>query len=249
MAANVGTSHVRAGLPCQDRIACSSVGTSIIAVAADGAGSARFSDVGADLVVTTIVNILQSYSLDDAGALPQLLRSAVDHARSSVLALADERRVPAREFASTLLAIVATEDGAACAHIGDGVIAVSEGGEDWSWLFWPDRGEFANTTYFLTDDNSHERLRIEAISNPITDFALLTDGLEPLAVVYANQTVHNPFFNSIFFPLHQSKSAGCNESLSVSLTEFLASPRVTSRVDDDLSIVIASRRPSTLVSP
>ncbi len=241
-ATTVGVSHVRAGLPCQDRVACVSPDGVLIAVVADGAGSAEHSDEGADLVVRTVLESLRlSPSLDDPAAC---LRSAVSIARDAVFRLADERATPAREFASTVLAVVATDTTAACAHLGDGIIVVSEGAPEWSWVFWPERGEYANTTRFLTDPDALECMNVEGIRSSITDFALMSDGLEPLAVVYATRGVHDPFFNALFAPLHESTRGGHDEALSAFLTEFLQSPRVTSRVDDDLSIIIATRRAS-----
>src|SRR5204863_1014098 len=109
-------------------------------------------------------------------ALLERLRIAIDRARSSVISLAEARSVPAREFASTLLAVVSTESATACAHLGDGVIAVCEGGEEWGWVFWPQRGEYANTTRFLTDPDAMAHVNAELLRSPITDFALMTDG-------------------------------------------------------------------------
>jgi hypothetical protein len=242
-AAVAGVSHVRANLPCQDRVACQTIDGTLIAAAADGAGSAKHSDEGAELVVHTILESLRPSNSDAAEALAEQLRGAVCTAREAVLKLADERGIPAREFASTVLAVVATETAAACAHLGDGIIAVSDGAAEWSWVFWPERGEYANVTRFLTDPDALELLRSEGVGAAVTDFALLTDGLEPLAVVYASQTVHDPFFSALFAPLHRSDQAGEESALSASLADFLASAAVGARVDDDLSLVIATRRP------
>ncbi|HEV7874279.1 MAG TPA: protein phosphatase 2C domain-containing protein, partial [Enterovirga sp.] len=42
-----GTSHLRAGLPCQDRLACTVLNDgTLVAAVADGAGSAPAGDLG-----------------------------------------------------------------------------------------------------------------------------------------------------------------------------------------------------------
>ncbi len=127
-------------------------------------------------------------------------------------------------------------------QIGDGVIVVSEGGGGWSWVFWPQRGEYANTTFFLTDDDALERVQIETFLGSVADAALMTDGLEPLALHYASKTVHDPFFSGMFRPLHHSDGVAEIGHLSASLEQFLSSERVGSRTGDDVSLILATRR-------
>ena len=133
-------------------------------------------------------------------------------------------------------------EGGAALQIGDGVMVVRDGGNGWSWVFWPQRGEYANTTYFLTDDDAIERLQVETFSAAISDVALMSDGLEPLALHYASKTVHDPFFNGMFRPLLQSDGPSEVFHLSESLQRFLSSDQVGSRTDDDVSVILATRR-------
>ena len=61
-----GTSHVASGLPCQDREGYRVVdnadgGEAAIAVICDGAGSARFSDVGAEVVSDALRSMAASF--------------------------------------------------------------------------------------------------------------------------------------------------------------------------------------------
>jgi hypothetical protein len=121
-------------------------------------------------------------------------------------------------------------------------MVVSDGGNGWSWVFWPQRGEYANTTFFLTDDDAIERFQVEALPGAISDIALMSDGLEPLALYYASKTVHEPFFNGMFRPLLQSDGIKEISHLSESLQQFLSSDQVGSRTDDDVSIILATRR-------
>ena len=55
--------------------------------------------------------------------------------------------------------------------------------------------------------------------------------------------------DALGIPLETNKIPASVSILSDALLEFLNAPRVTDQVDDDLSIVIASRRPSTAPGP
>jgi hypothetical protein len=70
----------------------------------------------------------------------------------------------------------------------------------------------------------------------------MTDGLQPLALHYASQSVHEPFFHGMFQPLHGSPGSAEVPALSASLEEFLSSERVRMRTDDDVSLILATRR-------
>jgi hypothetical protein len=238
----VGTSHLKANLPCQDRLACEVLSDgSLIAAIADGAGSAAKAERGAELAVRTVIGHLKLGLAEGRGDVDVLLREAAALARGSIMADADQEGAALRDYASTLLALVLTPQGGAAMQIGDGVIVVSEGDNEWCWVFWPQRGEYANTTYFLTDENALDQLKIEVLSGRIAGLALLSDGMEPLALHYATKTVHNPFFVGILQPLLRAE--GCAEitALSASMEEFLSSERVRARTDDDMSLILATR--------
>jgi hypothetical protein len=70
----------------------------------------------------------------------------------------------------------------------------------------------------------------------------MTDGLQSLALHYASQSVHQPFFQGMFQPLHASSGSAEVPALSDSLEGFLASERVRMRTDDDVSLILATRR-------
>ena len=163
-------------------------------------------------------------------------------ARNAVVAFADRQQTEARSYASTLLAVVLTPHRSAAMQIGDGVIVVKANQEDWNWVIWPQRGEYANTTFFLTDESALQRLQVESFPGEVTDVALMSDGLESLALRYADQTVHQPFFTGMFQPLLNLTGTDEINGLSDSLQQFLASEQVSSRTDDDVSIILATRR-------
>lgn len=242
-ALQVGASHKRAGVPCQDSLVCIADGENLVAVIADGAGSAKYSDVGAEIVVGTIARCLDPLVGSYNGqALEGAVREAISEARIAVYRTSEQRGIAAREFASTVLVVAANRHGAVCAHLGDGLIAVSESGFEWNYVFWPQRGEFTNSTFFLTDADAMDRLLIDALPPRVTDFALMSDGLEPLALTYSTRAPHDPFFNSLFAPLHRCAASGRSEFVTGLLNDLVSSPRIYTRVDDDIALVLATRR-------
>lgn len=239
-----GRSHLRSGLPCQDRFAYQVLPDgSFIAALADGAGSASNAEVGAETAVHTVVSHLQQALTSGRTDLDLLMGEAASHARDAVIAVADIKQAEPRSFASTLLAVILVADRGAAMQIGDGAMVIKNSYEEWMWVFWPQRGEYANTTYFLTDETALQRLQIDTLPGAISDVALMSDGLEPLALHYANKGVHQPFFNGMFRPLLETSGTEEIKTLSDSLQQFLASEQVSSRTDDDVSIILATRRP------
>jgi len=238
-----GTSHIKAGLPCQDRLACTVVGNqTLVAAVADGAGSAALAERGAEVAVETVVQYL-THALDAGRSdYRAMLREAAAVAREAVLAEAQRYGSAPRDLASTLLVAVVGPSGGGALQIGDGVIVVGDGGNEWGWVFWPQRGEYANTTHFLTDEDAAERLQVEPFAGKVTDVALMTDGLESLALHYASMSVHEPFFHGMFQPLLDADGAKESDRLSASLERFLSSERVGSRTDDDVSLILATCR-------
>src|SRR5262249_5744539 len=110
-----------------------------------------------------------------------------------------------------------------------------------SYVFWPQNVEYANVTRFVTDDAAAQWFQCEALDPRICDIAVMTDGLEPLALQFSTQTVHSRFFDGFASQLRKGSDEGESEQLSKDLVAFLVSPAVRSRVDDDLTLVIASR--------
>jgi hypothetical protein len=239
-----GTSHLKTGLGCQDDLACAiAADGTFVAAVADGAGSASMAEVGARTAVQVVVGFVQK-ALEQREHEPvRMLRNAAQEARNRLADLAREHGTELRELACTLLAVIVGPQTGAALQIGDGVIVLGRDGSDWGWVFWPQRGEFANTTHFLTDEDAASFLRVEELNEPFSEVALMTDGLERLALHYATTSAYRPFFEAIFKPLHHTDGEGKIESLSIELEKFLVSEAVRERTDDDVSLIIGTRRP------
>jgi Protein phosphatase 2C len=241
---SIGSAHEKMKLPCQDRIACASFredGT-IVAALADGAGSAALAHEGAELVVSTISSIVQFGLRAGREDHQQILRESLSIARQRLEEAAAERKAPLRDLACTVLAVAITPGGGAALQLGDGVIVTAGEQPQWRALFWPQKGEYANTTFFLTDEAALANASTCALPAAIMDVALLSDGLENLALQLADRSVFQPFFKTAFAPLYRSLGDGEVTSLSRSLAAFLASKQIRGRTEDDVSLVLGTRR-------
>jgi hypothetical protein len=239
-----GSAHEKLRVPCQDRFSCIALREhgAFIGAVADGAGSASLADVGAGLAVEAITAISQLGVRAGRHDLDQVLRDGATLARTRILEEAATRGVAGRELACTLLAVIASPAGGAALQIGDGVIVVRDFTEAWRWLFWPQKGEYANATFFLTDESALDEAQVTALPPDVQDIAMLSDGLESLALHFATRTAHAPFFRGAFASVYPSQEQGELVGLSTALSDFLRSPPVRARTDDDVSLVLATRR-------
>ncbi|MDB5352854.1 MAG: Protein phosphatase [Planctomycetota bacterium] len=228
-----GTSHVQSGKPCQDYCAGSVIGTTAVAACADGAGSAELSHLGSKAAVECFMEVA---TLETAPTR-EVIESWVDAARARVLEEAAANATTPRELACTFLAAIVGETWAAFAQIGDGVI-VFDGSQGYELAFWPDNGEYANTTRFLTEDDYRQNLRIEIVERRVTELAVLTDGLQMLALDFGQAKVHDRFFTPLFRTVRNGPDT---EVLRASLLEFMDSKRVNDRTDDDKTLLLATR--------
>jgi hypothetical protein len=229
-----GTSHALSGQLCQDYCTGSVTGTTLFAACADGAGSAELSHLGSKSAVESFME--EARSLESAPTREQI-ENWVDAARARAFEEAAANDTTPRQLASTLLAAIVGENWAAFAQIGDGVI-VFDGTEGYELAFWPDNGEYVNTTRFLTEDDYRANLRIEVVERHVTELAVLTDGLQMLAIDFSQGKVHDPFFAPLFGTL---KSGLDEETLRASLLAFMDSKRVNDRTNDDKTLLLATR--------
>lgn len=200
-----GTSHQRTMQPCQDyctgRIVNTCLGDVVIVACSDGAGSAELSEVGAKLAVDTFISLASAavvkgeFSSDDLKL--SLLLDWITEARRRIEAEAGQRGVPSRQLACTLLTAIVGPAWSVFTQIGDGVI-VFDAPEGLQFAFWPTSGEYVNTTRFLTDLDYEVHLGYDRLERAVSEIAILTDGLQMLALNYADGLVHDRFFRPMF---------------------------------------------------
>jgi hypothetical protein len=246
-----GTSHEQTGSSCQDAGGCSVVETVggetiLLAMASDGAGSVQRSGEGAAL---TIELFLAEFgracreggiaTIDRAFILAWLRKL-----RRKISARAAAADLRSTDFACTALGAVVADDRAVFFQIGDGAIVVSARHDDgeYGWVFWPQHGEFANTTNFVTQHNASRVIEVDIHEGPIDEVAIFTDGIERLVLDLRGKTAHAPFFRPLFGWL-AATTPTTNGGTSPLLAQYLGSKQVCDRTDDDKTLILATRRP------
>jgi hypothetical protein len=228
-----GTSHAQSGTQCQDYCAGNVSGATLVAACADGAGSAQLSALGAKASVDRFLEV----ACCNTKPTREQVEIWVSSARERLLEMAAEHGSTPRQLACTFLAALIGEGWAAFAQIGDGVI-VYDHSDGYAYAFWPDNGEYANTTHFLSEDEFRQHLNISIVDNNVNDVAIITDGLQMLALDIANATVYDRFFAPLFDAMRFGPD-GCE--LKASLIAFMDSKRVNDRTDDDKTLLLATR--------
>lgn len=242
-----GTSHIESSQPCQDACRyeqfCTPSGEEfLVLVASDGAGSAALSHEGSQTICQVLIEkftrlFAEGWTLDRM--TPQYARFLLRYVAVIIRRLAKAQEQSEREFAATLLLAIVGKESAAFLQLGDGAIVLNSGG-DYQPVFWPQSGEYANMTYFVTDKSAVNHLRFSSIAESVTEIALFTDGIQGLALKYDSKTAHSPFFYPLFEDL-QAASRSSLPQLNAGLEAFLNSKRMNERTDDDKTLILACR--------
>jgi Protein phosphatase 2C len=256
-ACETGTSHISSGSPCQDyvahRIIRAKGGQVFVSVVSDGAGSAKHSQIGSWLASSSFIELVELY-FENGGRVVDIDR---DRVASWIVGTAERLIDRARddgndpkEYSCTLIAAIIGPSAAVFAQIGDGAVVVSHGEADgWSWVFWPQHGQYANQTTFVLSANALAALEFSLAPRRIDEFAMFSDGIERMVLHGATKTVNDAFFEQMLIPVRASKARGLDQKLSEKLKEYLGSPAVNARTNDDKSLLMATRRPRIKVSP
>jgi hypothetical protein len=239
-----GASHLADETPCQDnhgvRVLGEDGSRTLIACVADGAGSAKHSELGSSIACNSIIENASKY-FEKEGGFEDLQQRTIlewcEDARAQILDAATSHDCRIRDFATTLCVAIIGPSSSYFLQIGDGAIIL---GNDtlYGVVFWPQSGEYANSTNFLTSDEYAEQLEFLATPSTCSKVALMTDGIERLALRFDIQTPHTPFFDPLFRAL---RSAANVDSLNEGLRGFLGSDSVQLRSDDDKTLVLATR--------
>lgn len=156
----------------------------VAACVCDGAGSAANGWVGAQIasrfLVYWLVNNIEKVFSYAGDKHKQVIVSAV---KRQLRRLALREKTALCSYACTVVAALTVTDGRwLIAHLGDGAIVGSFGGE-LRIVSAPRKGEFANETFFVTDDDAAANIDIQSggLGHPTAPpeaFALFTDGVE-----------------------------------------------------------------------
>ncbi|HEY0754307.1 MAG TPA: PP2C family serine/threonine-protein phosphatase [Ktedonobacteraceae bacterium] len=249
-AAVTGTSHLHSGQVCADAYASRVYDNDLLCVVvADGAGSASYAALGAKTAVQAALDglaLLLSEQAEPAAKdqwesllkrICMLAHDALVRCAQNTFASLPTQASQAdilRHFATTFLLTIVSQDWLVAAQIGDGAIVVRHANGVLDSLTPRRRGKYFNETNFLTESTYLDRVIYTVRQRAdLAGLAMLTDGLELLALDFSNNTPYAPFFDPLFaFALKPVAN-------SAEIESFLASQQVCERTDDDKTLVLA----------
>jgi hypothetical protein len=134
--------------------------------------------------------------------------------------------------------MIAMPELVAVAQVGDGVAVVADHAMVPVALTLPAHGEYVNETTFLVSPGALEVAQVRVWHGAATGLAMLSDGLQRMALNLPSGDPHAPFFSPLF-----SFAAATDDPAEAQrkLRGFLGSPRVVERTDDDVTLLLAAR--------
>ncbi|HVE59964.1 MAG TPA: PP2C family serine/threonine-protein phosphatase [Pyrinomonadaceae bacterium] len=248
-ASAIGQAHINQNTECQDRFACQTIETAadgevLIAVVADGAGSTTDGQIGAgiacEIFTKEVTDFLSAKDASVKSLTADFGRLWISYFQKKIAEISLANKKELRDYASTFVGAVIGAHSAVFYQVGDGGIVFSTSGDAKSYRFAiaPVETEYVNVTEFVTDETAAESLRFELIKEAVEDLILFSDGIYAVAVDYQMGQPHEPFLMPMIAPLRNGNAPnGLNEKLE----NFLSSPKINEKTDDDKTIILASR--------
>jgi len=239
-----GTRHIQISLPCQDAYACKALGDSVLIVAvADGLGTAANAQAGAQLAAARAVacaeeELAQAIPGDEAAWI-QLAQSCFLAARLRLDEEAQKNQAALRDYSTTLVLAILTDDWLVTGHIGDGAVVAVLEDSGLVLASLPQNEEYVNVTYPLTMPDMASVAEFKACPARVKALALMSDGMQHVSIRSVDNSPHPPFFEPLFRQL-----PGVKDMLKASqnLAEFMASDSISSHTDDDKTLVLIGQR-------
>ena len=235
-----GARHIENALPCQDAHAYRAIDAStLVAAVADGLGSAAYAQAGAELAASGTVAYIEqelrkAFPGDEAGWI-QLTRQGFLAACDRLNEEAQKNQADLRDYATTLIVAILTNDWLITGHIGDGAaVAWLEDG-DLVIVSSPQNDEYVNVTFPLTMPDMLNVAEFKVHPGRVKALALLSDGMQHASIRTLDHTPHAPFFEPLFRQLPGVKDM---RKASQNLAEFMASERISAHTDDDKTLVL-----------
>jgi serine/threonine protein phosphatase PrpC len=240
-ASATGSQHIQHDEEGQDSFFVGSrLDGALIAVAADGAGSAQHGKEGSTLavnaLVSSIVEAVLPVSDDD---WHNTMLTWLEDVRYALQARAKSQDYSLYDLSSTLLAVIVTLTHIVALQVGDGAIVIKENKNDFVFATHAFHGEYAGETIFITSDDYASSVSTAIITRQEkTDIAIMTDGLESVAIEQKANRVFAPFFTELFHFVRTSDTSTQQKCLQ--LTDFLSSERINQRTNDDKTLILVS---------
>jgi hypothetical protein len=234
----IGPIHKQLDIPCQD--ACASEvfsGYSIIAVA-DGLGSAKKSDIGANEAVKTAVQMWKTFVSNKSKEInfEKVLNKIVFSARKALETKASEEQCDLQDLACTIIIVLAFEDNICIAHIGDGAV-VAKTDQELLLVSEPGESEYINEVVPLTSRDWEIHLRITKIISNIECVAAFSDGCQRASLLN-KQNLFQPY-DHFFYPLfHYAQELDDLKQGEEQVRKFLSSQIMSDTSEDDKTLMV-----------
>lgn len=252
-----GKSHIDSQLPNQDSVVvqyCESA-DAWVAVVSDGAGTARRAEDGSRETTAAIAQCLMDFlRAADAGRVEiALFTKTLERGIEGVRAHLSASGSPLHDFHCTLVACLLTRHGGYVASIGDSVTLTSrfaflpaghQAGQATDLfpdantvLHEPDRGEYANETYFLTQADWRAHLYIAPVPSQTDVVVLTTDGAMDVAM--SRGRVFRGFLSNLVANLATTESRQQRDEI---IGAWLGDSQTFHITGDDKTMVVLLRR-------
>ncbi len=234
-----GTRHIERNIPCQDAFAYDVTDEYVIVCVADGLGSARLSHIGSERAVRIALEAIKKQfdTHRDEDKARQAMIDVFREVNHDLRTLASQNKNDVRDYATTLICVLARSDSVVVGHIGDGAVVISKD-NNISLLSAPQHGEYAGEVTPVTSSNFEDVQQISFRSLSPDYIAVFSDGLERLAIDSSEGRPFTPFFAPLFAAIAEAENT---TSLSSDLEQFLKSDRLCERTDDDKTLVLVAR--------
>lgn len=248
-AACIGESHKRNGLPLQDsfEVFGDSAQKYAVAVVSDGAGSARHAEVGSKRICSILAKEFRR--LCEAGptvsfpAFKETVSFAIQSTRRSLV----DDGYSLADCHATVVATLAFDDKCFLVHLGDGIHVVfirEPNGTIAACVSEPENGDASNETFFYTEDDWHNHLRLTEIPREVLACLLMSDGMEEF-VWNPKAGLKLPFCRPL---LQKSRDAVISgQDLNATLSDVVSDERTNKFTNDDKTLCLVLRKGSTLI--
>ena len=240
----VGTSHLKAGLPCQDAFRYALWPDGVVIAVSDGAGSAKKAAEGSALAVEAAIDSLLDALIEGEGepstneAWQGVVRRAFGAARAALMQHALSKNGSIREYDATLMLLILTERYTVGGLIGDCAAVMLDKAGQLATVCRPQMGEYANMTNFLTQPGALQLLDVQIYVKPVQAVAVFSDGLSRLALNLAQSKPYAPFFKPLFA---FTAAIEDEQEAQTQLETFLNSKRINTHTNDDKTLVLGCR--------
>ena len=231
-----GVSHKTSDTPCQDSVLVKQEDNYLFLGLADGAGSAKHSDIGSKLILRFLALYMHITFQEDREFSNEILLQIIHLA---LMRIAEMKSVDVNDLSSTLLFITVYYGEYVVVHIGDGVIGMLDENDDLSVLSEPENGELSDYTFFTTTMDAN-RVRIyKGRVGKLNGLVLMSDGVEESLYDYKTKALA-PITKEIIQWLDQGSEEEVSSALDENLKNIFAI-----KSSDDLSIAILRHHKNT----